>query len=97
MKTRKFLFAGAAVVAGWLTPAAVEEKYDDLAKRGYRGPIANERHGARPNFSLSPSRLTRSKFWLARMVYRFAVISPALWILGSLVVSFCLLLAAFSL
>jgi hypothetical protein len=31
------------------------------------------------------------------MVYRFAVFSPALWILGSLVVSFCLLLAAFSL
>jgi hypothetical protein len=95
MKTRKFLCAGAAVVAGWLTPAAV--KYDDLAKRGYRGLIANERYGARPDFSLSPSRLSPSKFRLARMIYRFAVISPVLWLLGSLVVSLCLLLAAFSL
>jgi hypothetical protein len=97
MKTRRFLYAGAAVVAGWLTPAVVKEKYDHLAKRGYQEMIANERYGARPNFALTPSRLTRSKFWLARMGYRFAVISPVLWLLGSLVVSFCLLLAAFSL
>ena len=51
----------------------------------------------RPNFSLSPSRLTRSKFRLARLLYRFAVISPVLWLIGSLVFSFCLLLAAFNL
>ena len=38
-----------------------------------------------------------NEFWLARMVYRFAVISPVLWLLGSLAFSFCLLLAAFSL
>jgi len=31
------------------------------------------------------------------MVYRFAMISPLLWIFGSLLFSFCLLLAAFSL
>lgn len=97
MKTQKLLYADPAPAAGWLTPAAVEEKYDDLAKTGYRGMLANECYGVRPDFSLSPGRLTRSKFWLTRMIYRFAVITPVLWILGSLVFSFCLLLAAFSL
>jgi hypothetical protein len=97
MKTRQFLCAGPAAVSDWLTPAVVPEKYEDLAQGEYRGMIVNERYAARPNFSLSPRRLTGSKFWLARMVYRFAVISPLLWIFGSLVFSFCLLLAAFSL
>ena len=97
MKTRQFLYAGAAAVSGWLTPAVVPEKDENLAQGEYRGVIVNEPCAARPNFSVSPRRLTGSKFWLARMVYRFAVISPLLWIFGSLVFSFCLLLAAFSL
>jgi hypothetical protein len=42
-------------------------------------------------------RLTRSNFRLVRMFYGFAVISPALCLLGALVFSVCLLLAAFSL
>ena len=84
-------------MSGWPTPAVVPEKDEDLAQGEYRAVIVNERCAARPNFSLSPRLLTGSKFWLARMVYRFAVISPLLWIFGSLVFSFCLLLAAFSL
>ena len=97
MKTRQFLCAGSAAAAGWLTTTAVPEKYDDPGQGEYRGVIVNERYAARPNFSVSPSRLTGSKFWLARLVYRFAVITPFLWIFGSLVFSFCLLIAAFSL
>jgi hypothetical protein len=97
MKTRQFLYAGPAAASGWLTPAVVPQKDEDLAQGEYRGVIVNERRAARPNSSLSPRRLTGSKFWLAKMVYRVAVISPLLWIFGSLVFSFCLLLAAFSL
>jgi hypothetical protein len=97
MKTRQFLCAGPAAAAGWLTSAAVPEKYDHLAQEEYRGVIVNERYAARPNFSPSPSRLTGSKLWSARTIYRFAVITPLLWIFGSLVFSFCLLIAAFSL
>jgi hypothetical protein len=97
MKTQQFLCAGPAAVSGWLTPAAVPEKYEDLAQGEYRALTVSERCPARPNFSLSPRGLTGSKFRFARMVYRFAVISPLLWIFGSLVFSFCLLLAAFSL
>jgi len=41
--------------------------------------------------------LTRSNFRLAKTFYGFAVISPALCLLGALVFSVCLLLAAFSL
>ena len=86
-------------MSGWLAPAVVPEKYEDLAQGEYRGLTVSERCGAGPkqNFSLSPRGMTGSKFWFARMVYRFAVISPLLWIFGSLVFSFCLLLAAFSL
>jgi hypothetical protein len=97
MKTRQFLCAGPAAAAGWSISAAVPEKYDDLGQEEYRGVIVNERYAARPDLSLSPGRLTGSKFWLARMIYRFAVITPLLWIFGSLVLSFCLLVAAFSL
>jgi len=97
MKTRQFLCASPAAVSGWLTPAVAPEKYENLAQGEYEGLTVNERCTARPNFSLSPRGMTGSKFWFARMVYRFAVVSPLLWIFGSLVFSFCLLLAAFSL
>jgi hypothetical protein len=97
MKTRQFLSVGAAAVSGLLTPAAVPGKYEDLALGENRGVVVDQPCTARLNLTLSPSRLTGSKFWLARMLYRLVVITPALWILGSVVFSFCLLLAAFSL
>ena len=97
MKTRQFLCASPAAVSGCLTPAAVPDKYEDPTREEYRGVIVKGLCAARPDFTLSPTRLTGSKFRLARMIYRLAVITPVLWLFGSLAFSFCLLLAAFSL
>ena len=45
MKALRLLATGIAAVAVWVTPAALADKYDDLAKKGYRwatvdGPYA---------------------------------------------------------